>query len=114
MAGYSVLVFSLQVLSKEDAESDRPVLTTPLFPVLLGWLHTLIHWQKGTQSTVNLVFFLSAPSFGSSFFLSPLLSGFFFLPLYTSCVQVPLAPSLLCEHHTMGQAGLFAGAPLGP
>lgn len=105
MAGYSVLVFSLQVLFKEDAESDRPVLTTPLFPVLLGWLHTLIHWQKGTQSTVNLVFFRSAPSFGSSFF---------FLLLYTSCVQVPLAPSLLSEHHTMGQVGLFAGAPLGP
>lgn len=119
-AGYSVLTFSFGVSEsigcspREDAEPDGPVLTVPLFLVLLGWFPTLIDGQKGTQSPVTLAFLPFAPSFVFSSFLSPFLSSFFFF-LYALWFWVPLPPFLamsilLSEHHAMGQVGLFSGA----
>lgn len=121
-AGYSV-VFSFRVSESigcspmQDAEPDGPVLTVPRFPVLLRWDPTLVDWQKGTQSTVTLVFLPFAPSFGFTFFFLVLFPVQFllFLFLYSLWLLVPLPPFpavriLLSEHHAMEQVGLFSGA----
>lgn len=96
---------SISCSPREDAGADGPVLTVPLSPVLLWWLHTLIEQQNATQSTVALVFLPFAPSFGF-FLLSCLVSSFF----YALWLCVPFPPFLLSEHRAMKHVGFSHGA----